>query len=236
MNRRITIVAGGAAALLVAGGLIVAAQQGTSRTDAGARVQTPSTSAPSAPAPTAAGPIGGQDEPDTSTPVPAPDGVPDDHAATPGPGNGDPGTRYSTEVLPPAGQPTASLPQSKPPPVLVSLPLPASNSAEGDLVDGFPTTAIGTAPGSTISGSSVSSEGARLQATLTARSTLTGTDVLGYYRTAFAQLGLYDVAAPAAAGSSALAFTRDENSVTITVTERAGGCSYEIFASFTAAS
>ena len=46
---------------------------------------------------------------------------------------------------------------------------------------------------------------------------------------------MYDTADPAVAGSTAVAFTRGTDSVTVTATPGSGGTSYVLYGAFTAA-
>ncbi|MEO6309302.1 MAG: hypothetical protein ABIO33_01280 [Leifsonia sp.] len=217
------IVVGGAlAALLIGGALVVGQQQTRSDVAEVSSAPTASTAAPGASSPEAAS---------TSTAEPTPE------ASTPTPGAPSPGTPDQlppAEVPPPATGDSLRLPSSTPLPDLITSPLPATASATGKIVHGFPTDLIPTAPHSTVVSSSVASEGPHLQAALTAKSTLSTTEVLAYYRTAFAPFGLLDSPAPAAGGSSALIFTRGTDSVTLTVTGVSGGSRYIVFGALTA--
>lgn len=130
----------------------------------------------------------------------------------------------------------STLPPSKPLPDPVSLPLPDSASAEGKLVKGFPTQVISVAPHSTVTGSSVASEGSRLQVTLTAESSLAVVDVLDFYRTELAKVGLLDTPALALSGSSALVFARGDHTITLSAMTVGDGCRYVILGSFSAPS
>ncbi len=114
------------------------------------------------------------------------------------------------------------------------MPLPDTSSAVGSIVAGFPTRVIPEAPHSSVATSSVAAEGSRLQAALTAQTTLSVVEVMDFYRTALAGFGLFDTPAPALDGSSALAFTRGDNTVTLTATTIDGGCRYVVFGSFSA--
>lgn len=119
----------------------------------------------------------------------------------------------------PDSTPPDSTPEVKPKP-LVSAPLPATANASGSIVKGFPAV-IPQAPQSTITFSSVATQGERMQVGLDATTTVSAADLLAYYRTAFEPLGL--VAAPAAAveGSTALSFVRGDNGITVTVSTSA---------------
>jgi hypothetical protein len=134
-------------------------------------------------------------------------------------------------VQPPGGEPQG-LPASKVLPYPVNAPLPKSASAVGRLATGYPSEALPAAPGSKVRTSSVTSEGTHLQVTLTARTSAAVTEVVAFYRTALARYGMYDTPAPALNGATAVSFTRDGNSVTVTATPGSGGTSYVVFGAF----
>lgn len=117
-----------------------------------------------------------------------------------------------------------STPDSTPSPApkaLVSAPLPATASARGSIVKGFPAV-IPQAPESTVTFSSVASEGDRMQLGLEATTSVSADGVLSYYRTVFEPLGLVAAPAPAVEGSAALSFVRGGNGITVTVSTPAG--------------
>ncbi len=141
------------------------------------------------------------------------------------------GPRTTTEVEP-AGVPKIPLPPSSPIGPLVSGPLPASATSTGALVVGFPS-AIPLPSGSTISVSSVSSNGNILTAMLAAK-TATGPDELvTWFSDRFARLSLAGTPAPAVGGSTAIAFLRGGESVTLTVTSAGtGGSRFTLIGTF----
>lgn len=112
--------------------------------------------------------------------------------------------------------------------VLVRRPLPPAASTIGDFAPGFPREVIGIPPGSTISSSSLASEGDRLQAGLVGMAPGTGGSVMEHYRAAFTTLGLTGREAAAAPGSTAEVFTLGENSITVTVVTRDGGVEFSV--------
>ncbi len=145
------------------------------------------------------------------------------------------GKRFTTEVEPakPAGK--AGIPKSTPLPYPVTAPLPKSSSASGKLASGYPEKVLPAAPESDVDSSSVSSQGSHLQVTLAATSAKKVDDLLVFYRAALAKYGMYDKAAPAVGGSTAVTFSRDGDSVTLTATPADdGGTSYTLFGAFTA--
>ena len=145
------------------------------------------------------------------------------------------GKRYTTEVIPAAPATPHALPPSTVAPRLVSGALPTSASATGALAAGFPGKELPPAPGSKITSSSVATQGSHLQLTLVAKAPQGVTDIVAFYRTALAKYGMYDTADPAVAGSTAVAFTRGADSVTVTATPGSGGTSYVLYGAFSAA-
>lgn len=139
-----------------------------------------------------------------------------------GPSSGKEGNpSISTPV--PYRLPGSTPPDSTPPApkALVSAPLPATASARGSIVKGFPAV-IPQAPESTITFSSVATEGDRMQMGLEATTSVSADGVLSYYRTVFEPLGLVAAPAPAVEGSTALSFVRGGNGITVTVSTSAG--------------
>lgn len=133
-----------------------------------------------------------------------------------------------SEVEPPTtpDAPSDRLPPVSAPTPLVAGPLPASASAQGELVPGFPTVLGGPAPDADIIDSSVSSADTVMQVTLTARTDATREDVTAHYRSAWAGLGLAD-----ASGDAALAYTDPFSSLTLAFTDGSGtGTVYVIYA------
>lgn len=114
------------------------------------------------------------------------------------------------------------------PPRLVNPPPQQSESEVGKLVAGFPD-AVPLAPKSTISTSSLDSDGTRVQASLEASTPESAADVTTYYEKLFAALGFPGTPSPAASGSTAVLFARGGESVTLTVTPSATGSRYSLF-------
>ncbi|TQJ30610.1 hypothetical protein [Microbacterium sp. SLBN-146] len=91
---------------------------------------------------------------------------------------------------------------------LVTAPLPASASAEGELVAGFPADVMAPAPGSEVLSSSIATEGTTMQVDLVARTDAAQDDVEAHFRDLWGRLGLIDSpAGDDAIVSSANAFT-----------------------------
>ncbi|HAM26115.1 MAG TPA: hypothetical protein DCP11_05235 [Microbacteriaceae bacterium] len=163
-----------------------------------------------------------------STPAPTADpGAAPTAAPAPGPSPTATAPRTSTEVQKgtTAG---AALPPAVPLPVLFSGPMPRSASAVGKLVAGFPAV-IPVAQGSKIADSSVSSSGNFLQATLSAKTSLSPNSVIAFYQSEFAKMSLPGAPLPAVGRSTAFDFARDGNSITLTVSPSgSGGSTYTV--------
>ncbi|MDQ1553092.1 MAG: hypothetical protein QOK46_170 [Microbacteriaceae bacterium] len=152
------------------------------------------------------------------------------------PGPRAPGKRTTTEVENNGGSDPVRLPPSEPRVAMFTGPVPKSASASGRLVTGFPSV-IPLAHASTVASSSVASSGTIVQATLVARTTVAFGGVVDFYNKQFAKFGIAPIAVPAAAGSTAFAFTRDDDNVTLTVTPTGdGGSRYSVFGVLNAAS
>jgi hypothetical protein len=144
-----------------------------------------------------------------------------------------PGKRASAEVENP-GASARALPPSKPQAPLFTGPMPKTASAAGSLVEGFPEV-IPVAKRSSISTSSVASSGRTLQATLVAKTASNSTDLIGYYTTALAKVGLSANPLPSVGGSTGLSFARGSDSITLTVTPTSSGSSYSVYGVLSAA-
>lgn len=172
-------------------------------------------------------PSGQSTGPANPTATPAPTTDPGAAAPAPGPGQKATAPRMSTEVE--KGTTSgAALPPVAPLPVLFSGPMPKPASAVGKLAVGFPAV-IPVAQGSKIADSSVSSSANFLQATLTAKTSLSPKAVIAFYQSEFAKVSLPGSPLPAVGGSTAFDFARDGNSITLTVTpSSSGGSTYTV--------
>lgn len=129
----------------------------------------------------------------------------------------------ASEILAaPAPGPTG-LPLAPPPGPSLSGPLPATGSANGTVVTGFPTTVVPILDGLTVVSSSVSASGDRLQVGLQASSAAAPADVQAAYVAALSAAGFTVADSPALPGSTATAFTRGPDGLVLTVTARTGG-------------
>jgi hypothetical protein len=151
------------------------------------------------------------------------------------PGPRDPGKRTTTEVEKKTSSPPVTLPPTTPKAAMFTGPVPASASASGSLVKGFPSI-IPLASASTVASSSIDSSGTIVQATVVARTTVAFGGVVDFYNKQFAKFGIAPTAVPAAGGSVAYSFVRDNDSVTLTVTPADGGSRYSVFGVLDAAS
>lgn len=107
-----------------------------------------------------------------------------------------------SEVLPADETPQRPdrIPPIAPAAARVTLPLPASATAQGELVAGFPADLAAPAEDSDVLDSTIASEGDTMQFTLRARSDASADAVLAHYAAAWAALGL--APSPSAQGVS----------------------------------
>lgn len=232
LSHRSALVLGTVLVLAAGTGIIFSAVQRSDDPQPGvAGASTPAETSVSTPAP----------DTDASAP-PATDGarppaadLPPDPAA-PGAGGDQLPAETGLEIPPTAPEDAAepALPVSDPLEALMPGPPPATDSETGAVVAGFPAF-IEPAPRSTVDSSMVTSEGDRVQAALTASSADSADLVRTHFDTVFAGHNLQPTIAPAVGGSTALAYTRGSESVTVTLTpQAAGGCRYSVLANLDA--
>ncbi len=139
-------------------------------------------------------------------------------------GSGSEVTDAETEA--PAG---AGLPGLRPVPTgpLVSRPFPRTGAARGRLVAGYPTRVLPLVPGSDVVTSGMTSEGSRLQVTLTATTPRSVDRVLLHHRLRLTRLGFVegDVVSP-----GEITFTRGPSSVAVSVSRDGTTTSYAVVA------
>ncbi|MFB7891617.1 hypothetical protein ACFC1I_05415 [Microbacterium sp. NPDC056044] len=112
---------------------------------------------------------------------------------------------------------------------LVSDPLPASGSASGELVKGFPADLMGPAPESQVLESSISTEGSTMQVSLVARTDATADDVREHYRTLWAGLGLTDTSS----GDGSVTYSDAFSSISLAFSTSSGtGTVYMVYGVF----
>ena len=175
--------------------------------------------------------LGTESQPDATTPTP--DG--ETAVAAPPPTRiggvkvrlGAPGA--SPSRLPGLARPHAHASQAP----LLSTPLPVLATSKGRLATGYPTRVLPLAPHSQVMVSSVSPSGHRLQASLTARGRVRPMHLERFYRLRLAGLGFRAESTPTVAGTTAVAFGRGDNHVTLTI--RPGRVThYTLFATLSA--
>jgi hypothetical protein len=137
-------------------------------------------------------------------------------AATPG----------DSEIVPTQTPTPFRLPRPTPAPTvapLISGALPATASARGSLVAGFPTQAVPLPKGLTIVSSSVASQGSHLQVGLQASSSSDPSAVNQQLATSLAKVGFAAAATAAPAGKTATQFSHGTDGVVVTYSPRLGG-------------
>ncbi|MDR6506662.1 hypothetical protein [Arthrobacter oryzae] len=127
------------------------------------------------------------------------------------------------EVLPPVSDAPRGLPLPSPPAALVSLPLPATASAQGKIVDGFPAAALPFPDESIVVFTGVSAADTVLQVTADAISELSRDSVVGHFQQRLMTVGFWSEAAPAAEGRRAVRFVRGSDSLTLTTSTTGTG-------------
>lgn len=172
----------------------------------------------------------------TTKPVPVsttgptnPDSTVAPGAQSPSSRNSNDTTRLSTEVQVSGASTSRTNPASSEVAPLLSGPAPKTASKTGSLVGGFPAT-IPVAAASTIANSAVASSGDNVQATLVAKTSMSASDLLDFYQSAFAKIGLTATEVPAVGGSAAFSFTHASDTVTLTVTSTKSGANYSLYA------
>lgn len=140
----------------------------------------------------------------TTGPGPSPDATPADGSEVPSPE--------------PSASATSGLPPRTPDEPLVTTPLPESATADGELVDGFPSDVMGPPDDTTIVSSSIASEADVMQVTLVARTDASQEDVLAHYRSLWSDLGLTD----SPTESADLSYANEYSSLTLAFTPSSG--------------
>lgn len=128
----------------------------------------------------------------------------------------------SSEILPSQAPSPTALPLPELAQTLIG-PLPATDTAHGQVVDGFPTDAVPLPDGLTVVSSSVSASGDRLQVGLLASSDGSPADVQAAFAATLGGAGFAVSDSPALPGSAATAFTHGSDGLVLTVRERTGG-------------
>lgn len=132
----------------------------------------------------------------------------------------------ATEILPTQTPTPFKLPGLTPGPTLAPLltgALPASATAHGELVAGFPTQAVPLPTGLTVVSSSIATEGIHLQLTVQASSTASPAKVVDQFTASLDGLGYEPASTPAVPGWTATQFIRGTDGVVLTTQEKLGG-------------
>jgi hypothetical protein len=130
-----------------------------------------------------------------------------------------------SEVLPPSTPPAGGMPDLPAAAPRVTVPLPASGSALGVLVAGFPVEIAAPLEGSDVLDSAVAAEGDVLQFSLRARSDTTSTAVLHRYAELWGDLGL----TPEPDDATGAAYRDEYSSVAVAAETTSTGVVYAIY-------
>jgi hypothetical protein len=87
---------------------------------------------------------------------------------------------------------------------------------------------VAVAPHSKVKSKSISTAEGTTQVLISATTTSKTADTLAYYQRVFTSLGMRGKPVPAVGGSTAIAFSKGKNTITLTVSSRSGGSSYLI--------
>ncbi|TDL41736.1 hypothetical protein [Arthrobacter nitrophenolicus] len=126
------------------------------------------------------------------------------------------GKARELEVLPPVSASPTGLPAPSPPAALVSEPLPAAASAQGTLVEGFPSNIVSFPDGTAIVFTGISPSDGTLQATAEGIVELSREKVIGHFQQILQSHGFRSEEAPAVTGQQALRLARGNDSVSVT--------------------
>ncbi len=233
MRTRTWVGVGSAALCLVAAGLTLILIQSNTNDGPGAGVAAVSpnangeTTTPSPKPPT----LGSQSPDPSAIPAP-PDTLTPDREVT-GPAAG-PEVSNPLEVLPPQSGTDPTLPPSAKTPALVGGPAPSNADARGELAAGYPASSLPPESHSSITSSSVASDGEHVQLSLVAVSSTDPDGVLAFYTNTLATYGYFGATA-LAAGASEQSYSGPDGTVTVSAQRIPGGTSYSLFASVVAA-
>ncbi|WP_231728438.1 hypothetical protein [Arthrobacter sp. EPSL27] len=140
------------------------------------------------------------------------------------------------EVLPPVSATPTGLPAPTAPAALVSAPLPAAASAQGGIVDGYPTDILPFPDATVLVSTSVSPAEGTLQVAADAIAPLSQDAVAGHYQQVLGGLGFWSEPVPAADGQRAIRFGRGTDSLTFTAsTTGTGGTRFMLLGNLRAA-
>ena len=216
--KRLVIAGVGLAAIL--GGTAVVLDQMTAGEPSASRVAAPAGSSP---------PTTGSNADPGKTSAEAPSGAASqgtgNGASTPTAGSADSSAPAPSgrEVLPPVSATPSGLPAPSPPAALINLPLPATASAKGKIVDGFPADVISFPKGTVFISTAVSSSDGFLQVTADAVVAQSQDSVVGHFQQVLGPLKFWSEPVPSAQGQRAVRFSRGSDSVTLTTSPTGTG-------------
>ncbi|WP_347107726.1 hypothetical protein AAHB33_12040 [Paenarthrobacter sp. S56] len=131
-------------------------------------------------------------------------------------GGASPGAK-PLEVLPPVASTPAGLPEPSALPPLVKGNLPASGSASGAVVDGWPSYILSLPAGTTIGTTAISTSGNVMQLTADGVVGKPQQAVIDSFSASLVPHGFWSESAPAADGARAVRFVRGSDTVTVSV-------------------
>lgn len=136
-------------------------------------------------------------------------------AATGGSPDGSSPAPVGREVLPPVSETPTGLPVPSPPAALIRMPLPATASAQGKIVDGFPSDVLPFPDGTVVVSTGVSSADGALQVAADAIVASSQDSVVGHFQQILGPLKFWSEPVRAAEGQRAVRFSRGNDSVTL---------------------
>ncbi|WP_427007119.1 hypothetical protein [Pseudarthrobacter sp. H2] len=136
--------------------------------------------------------------------------------ATGGSADGSSPAPVGREVLPPVSATPTGLPAPSPPPALIHGPLPATASAQGKIVAGFPADVLPFPDGTVVVSTGVASADGALQVAADAIVASGQDSVVGHFQQILGPLKFWSEPTPASEGQRALRFSRGNDSVTLT--------------------
>ena len=148
--------------------------------------------------------------------------VPPGAGVTPSPAATDPAGPQVLEVLPPAGDAPTGLPMPSPPAALIRTPLPASGSAQGKVVDGFPVNVVTFPDRTVVVSTSVSSDDRTLQVTAVGIVDLSPAQTTGHFQQSLLALGFQAESVSSGDGRS-IRLSRGTDTVTVSITTTGTG-------------
>lgn len=146
-----------------------------------------------------------------------------DSGGTSSPSASDPAGPRVLEVPPPASAAPAGLPMPSKPAALIRAPLPASGSAQGKVVDGFPVNVVTFPERTVVVSTSVSSTERTLQITADGVVELSAAQVKGHFQQRLLALGFQSEAVSDSAGQQSIRLSRGTDTVTVAITTTGTG-------------